>query len=240
MSAPQKFMFDNAFDKDHETIDPLEELRAKFQEKIERAKKDAFEEGRQAGEKNALSSIENQAKTAVESLLSQSAELHQSYQSELEDIKAKAAEFGITAGSILASELLKKEPMPLIEEFFKNAFTIIGNEPEVTAALHPSMANEVQAVISRWQQEAAVQGTIHFITNENLKPTDVSLTWKDGGIERSIEDCMTAINTATTSYFQARSQMDQSQSATNDLPAPSIETNEQASDATINQSERPS
>ena len=51
MSAPQKFMFDNSFDNKTEVIDPSVELKARFEEKIENAKAEAFAEGRQAGEK---------------------------------------------------------------------------------------------------------------------------------------------------------------------------------------------
>ena len=243
MSAPQKFMFDNAFDTDQETIDPLEELRATFQEKIQQAKKEAFEEGRQAGEKAALTSIENQTKTALEGLLNKSAELDQIYKSELQDIKAKATEFGITAGSILASELIKKEPMPLIEEFFKTAFEIIGDKAEITAVLHPSMTEAVQNAITHWQMEASFQGKINFIANETLKPSDVSLTWKDGGIERSIEDLMQAINNAATNYFQAQNEQNRSmteiEEPASNPPVPA-DVNQQPPETTPNQSERPS
>ena len=71
MSVPQKFMFDNSFDEKEEAIDPLEELKIKFNQKIETAKREAFEEGKLAGTQEALNSIDNQTKCALKTLAAQ-------------------------------------------------------------------------------------------------------------------------------------------------------------------------
>ena len=237
MSAPQKFMFDNSFDKKQEVIDPLEELKVKFNQKIETAKKEAFEEGRLAGKQDALDTIENQTKCALEALANCESQLNTSYQEALKKMEAKSIEFGITAGSKLAAQLTQREPMPLLETFFKEAFQVIYDVPEVIASVNPSLLEAVESASDKWKQEAGFKGNLSFIGNEKLKPTDVDLSWQDGGIQRSVDELMQAISSAMTSYFMARDQHSSQEAV--QVTAPEIEqlSGEMTQDTTINQSE---
>ncbi len=237
MSAPQKFMFDNSFDEKEEVVDPLEELKVKFNQKIETAKKEAFEEGRKAGKREALDSIENQTKCALEALSSSEEALNDSYQEALKKLEAKSVEFGITAGSKLAAQLTQREPMPLLENFFKEAFQVIYDVPEVVASLNPSILEAVKSASDKWKLEAGFKGNISFVGNDNLKPTDVDLAWRDGGIQRSVDELMQAISSAMTNYFMARDQHSSQEGV--QVTAPEIEqlSGEMTQDTTINQSE---
>ncbi len=237
MSVPQKFMFDNSFDQREEVIDPLEELKIKFNQKIETAKKQAFEEGRKIGKQEALDSIENQTKNALEALANCEAQLNNSHEEALKKIEAKSVEFGITAGSKLAAQLSKREPMPLLEDFFKEAFQVIYDVPEVTASLNPSLLEAVVSASEKWKQEAGYKGNLRFIGNETLKPTDVDLCWQDGGIQRSVDELMQAISSAMTSYFMARDQHTSQESIQVSAPAMEHQVDEMTTDTTINQSE---
>lgn len=204
MSAPQKFMFDKAFDLQAEAIDPLAELRAKFEARIEKARTEAFEEGRQAGEKAAHESIESETKAALKTLADQENKLRQDYLEAVHDLEAKAIEFGIAAGTTLAGELIRREPMPLVEDFFNTAFEVIQTVPEVTARIHPSIAPQLRTASESWMAAAGFEGNIKFIEDESLKPADVSIRWQDGGIERSLDDLMAAIHRALTNFLSAR------------------------------------
>lgn len=236
MSAPQKYMFDNSFDKKEVVIDPLEELKIKFNQKIETAKSQAFEEGRLAGKQEALDSIENQTKCALEALANCETRLNTSYQEALKKLEAKSVEFGITAGSKLAAQLTQREPMPLLESFFKEAFQVLYDVPEVVANLNPSILEAVESASDKWKQEAGFKGNLSFIGNETLKPTDVDLSWQDGGIQRSVDELMQAISSAMTSYFTARDQHISQESV--HVSAPTIEHQvDETTDTTINQSE---
>ena len=237
MSAPQKFMFDNSFDKKQEVIDPLEELKVKFNQKIETAKKEAFEEGRLAGKQDALDTIENQTKCALEALANCEAQLNTSYQEALKKMEAKSVEFGITAGSKLAAQLTQREPMPLLETFFKEAFQVIYDVPEVIASVNPSILEAIESASDKWKLEAGFKGNLSFVGNDNLKPTDVDLAWRDGGIQRSVDELMQAINSAMTSYFLARDQHSSQEGVP--VTPPKIEqlSGEMTQDTKINQSE---
>lgn len=241
MSVPQKYMFDNSFDEDAETVDPLEELKASFQEKIAAAKAQAFEEGKHEGQKEAQQTIENQTKLALEKIASQEQELQKSYDQALQQLEAKAIEFGITAGSKLAGELINQEPMPLIERFFKDAFKTIFDVPEITAKIHPSIANETIKQHQKWMQATGYKGNITFLADESLNPTDALITWKDGGIQRSVDELFGAISAAMTNYFAARNQQSQTLQAkttTDDQVTPQIAQLQPVE--TNNQSECPS
>lgn len=204
MSAPQKFMFEKAFDLQAEAIDPLAELRQKFEARVEKARAEAFEEGRKAGEKATRATIENETKVALESLAAQEEKLRKDYREDAHRLEAKAIEFGIAAGTSLAAELIRREPMPLIEEFFRNAFEILEAVPEVTARIHPSIAPQLQETVNTWQMAAGFEGNINFVEDSSLKPADVSIRWQDGGIERSLDDLMAAIRRALTNFLIAR------------------------------------
>ncbi len=204
MSAPQKFLFDNSFDLHAEAIDPLAELREKFEARVEKARTEAFEEGRAAGQKAAQESIENATKAALKTLASQEKKLRQEFMEEAHKLEAKAIEFGIAAGTTLAGELIRREPMALVEDFFRKAFQIIQTVPEVTARIHPSVAPQVQEASAGWMAAAGFDGNIKFIADESLKPADVSIRWQDGGVERSLDDLMAAIHGALTNFLSAR------------------------------------
>lgn len=197
-------MFDNAFDKPNEVIDPLAELKAKFNARVEKARQEAYEEGREAGRQEALTTIENETKTSLEALLADITSLNSQYRDEMTRLEQKAVEFGITAGSKLAGELIRREPLPLLEQFFANAFKVIGGVPEVTARVSPKVHQPLLDAISQWQAKHGHDGEIRLITDESLKPGDVALTWAEGGVERSLDKLMAAIQTAMTDYFTAR------------------------------------
>ena len=204
MSAPQKFMFDNAFDEKTEVIDPLVELKARFEEKIEKAKAEAFAEGRKAGEKEALATIENQTKEALSALANQEQKIQDNFANELLKLEAKAIEFGIAAGTTLASDLIRKEPLPLVEKFFKEAFEILRGTPQLTARLNPSVATTAQANSQIWMSETAYTGELQIIEDTNLKEADVAITWKDGGMSQSVDETMSAIRTALNNFFSSK------------------------------------
>lgn len=209
MSAPQKFMFDNSFDKTHEVIDPIQELKAKFEEKIATSKSEAFEEGKKAGHKEALETIEEKTQQALNNLAAKEQELRTSLDQSLKQIEAKSVEFGITAGTKLAAELIRREPMPLVESFFKEAFQTIIDVPEIVASIHPSLLDQVITKSEAWKLEASYKGNISFIKSKNSNAADVSITWKDGGIKRSVDDLINAINSAMSNYFSAQNSIDQ-------------------------------
>lgn len=217
-------MFDNAFDKPNEVIDPLAELKAKFNARVEKARQEAYEEGREAGRKEALSTIENETKTSLEALLGQINSLNSQYKDEMTRLEQKAVEFGITTGSKLAAELIRREPLPLLEQFFANAFTVLGGVPEVTARVSNKVHQPLLDNISQWQTKNGFDGEIRIIADESLKAGDVAITWSEGGVERSIDKLMTAIQTAMTDYFNARLEVATAETtATIEPPRPEAE-----------------
>ena len=236
MSAPQKFMFDNSFDNKTEVIDPLVELKARFEEKIENAKAEAFAEGRQAGEKDAMATIENQTKEALTQLANQEQKIQTEFANELQKLEAKAIEFGIAAGTTLATELIKKEPMPLIESFFKEAFEILRGTPQLSARLSPTIAQAVKENSKVWMSETGYEGDLQINEDRNLKESDVAITWKDGGMSQSVDETINSIRAALNNYFSSKEAAHALKA-----PSPNIETVEHTIPAvpneTLNKSE---
>lgn len=236
MSAPQKFMFENSFDNKTEVIDPLVELKARFEEKIKKAKTEAFAEGRQAGEKDAMATIENQTKEALAQLANQEEKLQSEFANELHKLEAKAIEFGIAAGTTLASDLIKKEPMPLIESFFKEAFEILRGTPQLSARLNPTIAQAAIENSKVWMSETGYEGELQILEDTSLKESDVAITWKDGGISQSVDETMNSIRAALNNYFSSKEA-----ALALEAPSPNLDTVEQtipaAPNETLNKSE---
>ncbi len=189
-------MFDNSFDNTKEVIDPLVELKARFEEKIKKAKAEAFAEGRQAGEKEALATIENQTKDALEKIANQEQKIQANFSEELKKLEEKAIELGIAAGTTLAGDLIRKEPMPLIETFFKEAFEIVRGVPQLTARVNPALAQQTTDASKVWMSESGYNGELQIIEDPNLKDSDVAITWKDGGISQNVDESMHSIKSA--------------------------------------------
>lgn len=236
MSMPQKYMFDNSFDSNEVRIDPLEELRISFERKLEDARKKSFEEGREAGRRDAEATIEQQTANALEKLAAMQDELFQSYRRQQSLAETKAIEFGITAGCKLARELIRKAPEALVEGFFREALELVPGEAEITARLSPAVAEATIASIETWKAETGYKGHILILTDETLKPSDVAITWSDGGIKRSVDELMQAINTAMTGYFSKCGEGNLIPA--NSAPLPATEADKGAANQTItNQSE---
>lgn len=212
MSAPQKFMFDNSFDDKTEVIDPLVELKARFEEKIKKAKAEAFAEGRQAGEKEALATIENQTKDALEKIANQEQKIQANFSEELKKLEEKAIELGIAAGTTLAGDLIRKEPMPLIETFFKEAFEIVRGVPQLTARVNPALAQQTTDASKVWMSESGYIGELQIIEDPNLKDSDVAITWKDGGISQNVDEIMHSIKSALGNFFSSKENANSHQS----------------------------
>lgn len=236
MSAPQKFMFDKSFDDKTEVIDPLVELKARFEEKIEKAKAEAFAEGRQAGEKDALAKIENQTKDALEKIANQEQTIQANFKEELSKLESKAIEFGIAAGTTLAGDLIRKEPMPLIENFFKEAFEIVRGVPQITARVNPNLAEQTKNASQLWMSESGYTGDLQVIEDPNLKDSDVAITWKDGGISQNVDEIMNSIRSALGNYFASK------ETPTGELSSPSLPIEQIAAPANepLNKSENSS
>lgn len=227
MSAPQKFMFENSFDKKAEIIDPLAELKSKFEARIEQARREAFEEGREKGKAEALETIENQTAEALASLNKEVTTLKEQFTFEMDRHEEQAVEFGITAGTKLAGELIRQTPMTLVESFFKEAFAVIRGVPEVTARVNPALHQSIIEASERWQAQAGHEGTIKYIEDPDIKPGDVAINWSDGGAERSLDKVMNAIHTAMTNHFKARkATQSPNAEAQNKPPVDLIEDNE--------------
>lgn len=202
--TPQKFMFEKSFDEKSEIIDPLTELKNKFDEKIEKAKTEAFAQGRKQGEADARNSIENKTQQTLEKIVKQQEQLLAKCAEEINKQEAQSIEFGITAGTTLANELIRREPLPMIENFFKEAFQIVHGVPEITIRLNPKMAELTRNASEKWKAEAAYEGNLNIIDDESLKEPDVSITWKDGGISQSIDSLMDAIRSALATFFKSK------------------------------------
>ncbi len=197
-------MFDNSFDNKIDVIDPLVELKARFEEKIKKAKAEAFAEGRLAGEKEALATIENQTKDALEKIANQEQKIQKDFEEELTKLESKAIEFGIAAGTTLAGDLISKEPMSLIEKFFKEAFEIVRGVPHLTARINPTLAQQTKEASKVWISESGYTGDLEIIEDANLKECDVAITWKDGGISQNVDEIMNSIKSALNNFFASK------------------------------------
>ena len=201
MTTPQKYIFDEGFASGAQLIDPVADLTAEYEEKLIQAKSESFEEGRIAGEQAAQKKLQAQTKEALEKLSQEVLKIESEYKKLEMRLEAQAIEFGITAGTKLAGEMLKREPVAALEQFFKEAFSILQSTPEVRAKLHPSVIELATSEHRKWAAEANWNGNITFVEDETLSPTDASINWDDGGVSRSVEDLMGAIQTALTNHF---------------------------------------
>lgn len=215
MSVPQKYMFDNAFDVVEAPVDPMEELRVAFEEKLKAARAESFKEGHKAGMNEALGTIENETKTALQQLVAKETELMESFKSQQSLSEAKAVEVGITAGCKLARELIRQNPEALLEGFFRQALDLIRGEAQITARLHPDVITNLKSRLPEWSEEVGFKGQITLLEDASLEVSDANINWQDGGLKRSVNDLMNAINTAMTSFFSA----DEAQQRTTDKNA---------------------
>ncbi len=202
MTEPQKYIFDESFNSAAAVVDPIAELRLEFEEKLSQAKAESFERGLREGEEKANKTIKADTKTALEKLSHTEESLREDFQKLAERLEAQAIEFGITTGTKLAGNLLERQPIEALHEFFKEALSVLQTVPALRAKVHPDLIESARAAQEEWAADAGWEGTLVFAKDETLGISDAKISFEDGGISRSVNEMIEAIAIALQNHSE--------------------------------------
>jgi flagellar assembly protein FliH len=184
-SSPQtgvparKFLFERSFDGDL-GLDLDEKAKPTFtEEQLDTAKKEAFEEGRRAGEQSAMAA-EAQVQTNMLATLGDRfsaalAEAEACWNRQLADLMSVATVIARKIVPVYA----EKNGTSEIEAIVARAVEEMGREPRLVVRVPEASFDFLNDRIAKIAEERAFPGKIVV-----LGPSDCKVEWADGGIER--------------------------------------------------------
>lgn len=187
MASPKKFLFDTSF----ETADLKKAAAAPkpeyFAEDLERAREEGLAAGRDEGRQEALTGEERAAAQALDGIGQRLAALAQ-------DLGAMRAQQAATAVEVAAAVVRKIYPrladthaMTEISAVVAEAIARLGEEPRIVVRVCDALLDPVRDRVTELARDAAFEGRIVFLAQDDLSPGDVRVEWADGGAERDTE-----------------------------------------------------
>ncbi len=203
-SKPYDILANNDFDR----LDELERMRQEeekpptFSEiELEFSKKEAFEKGREAGLREALTSQEERIAKYVETLTQQLAHI-QSTQSAFEALQQKeVAAIAVSIADKITPSLIQKHGSTEIETLIRKTLQKNIKITELNVYIHPDLFKDVEERIAQILHEENLTSRINFKEDGNIGLGDCRVEWENGGIARTIPTLWQDITKTVESFL---------------------------------------
>ena len=90
-----------------------------------------------------------------------------------------------------------------IVSFLQDAFRFLKDEPKVTLHLHSNMTKGLKTRLERIVAKESFGGKIAVVCDDSLQAGDCLIEWKNGGIERKIQDVLNKTDALLKSYSES-------------------------------------
>ncbi len=208
MVGKAKFLFDHPFDgtKPKSSSEPMYRPKGpppKFSlDDLEAAKKQAYDEGEQAGR----TSIEAEHARAVEQALGAiEARLGQLAEGQNQAQAAARAEAVSAAAAIarkLASHAMAREPLREIEALVLRCMDDMRDEPRLVVRAAEAVAKLLDERIDALVSQSGFGGKVMLVPDDSLPATDCRVDWADGSAERNQAALERDVDQAVQRYLQ--------------------------------------
>ena len=208
MAGKAKFLFDHPFDG----AKPKASSEAMYRPKgpppkfslddLEAAKKQAFDEGEQAGRHSAEAdharNVE-QALAAIEARLAQLAEGQNQAQAAA---RAEAVSAAAAIAAKLASHAMAREPLREIEALVLRCMDDMRDEPRLVVRAAEGVTRLLDERIDALVAQSGFGGKVMLVPDDNLPATDCRVDWADGSAERNQAALERDVDQAVQRYIQ--------------------------------------
>lgn len=206
MAGKAKFLFDHPFDGTKPKSEAMYRPKGpppKFSlDDMEAAKKQAFEEGEQAGRNSAEAEhahMVEQALAAIEGRLGQLAEAQNQAAAAA---RAEAVSAAAAIAGKLASHTMAREPLREIEALVLRCMDDMRDEPRLVVRVAEGVAKLLDERIDSLVAQSGFGGKVMLVPDDTLPPTDCRVDWADGSAERNQAALEREVDQAVQRYIQ--------------------------------------
>lgn len=206
---PSRYLFDVSFDADQIA---RAEAEAKAQEEappeptftllqIDEARKQGYDEGVLAGREEASSGIENSIGQTLEQIAQQLPAIIQTQSAANEQMMANAAEIAVTVMRKLMPTLLERHGAAEIDALLSDCVSNLIDQPKIRIRVAADHAATVEERLEGLVAASGFDGRFIVEPDEAMQPTDCSIDWPGGGIEKRCDDIWAQIDTALERFL---------------------------------------
>jgi flagellar assembly protein FliH len=191
----RKFTFDTEFRGEGDIVSDAARARQKktlTTQELEALCANATAQGTQVASVRAAESIERTISAlviALRSVLDQS-------RSEIEEVRAEAADLALAAAKKIAAASLKAFPTAEVENALREAMHQAIGEPRIILRAAADVVAALEQRISAVAHEEGYDGRVMLAADPAIKGADCRIEWRGGGSERSevvIENAMSGL-----------------------------------------------
>lgn len=206
---PSPYLFDVSFDAD-QIARAEAEAKAKEEEppeptftllQIDEARKQGYDEGVQAGRKEASDGIENSMAQTLERIAEQFPNIVAAQSAANEQMMANAAEIAVTIMRKLTPTLLERHGAAEINTLMSECVSNLTDEPKIRIRVAADHAAEIEKRLEGLVSASGFDGRFLVEPDEKMEPTDCRIDWPGGGIEKRTEEIWSQIDTALERFL---------------------------------------
>lgn len=195
----RKFLFDTSFDPEVRRAEPRAPEPAPepevppppsfSEEELQAAREAAFREGWEQGREQALAEARGAAEAAGAQALTLLAERLKQALQRL-DAQREAATVEVLGSAMAVLRKLfpllgERHGLAEIEGLVRGCLERLHEEPRVVVRAPDALLDELRRRMDALKLEAAYEGRVVLLADEELGPSDARIEWADGGAERN-------------------------------------------------------
>lgn len=211
-AMPAKFLFDTPLDGPTAPPplphDKVEAMKAAHAAELERVRREAHQQGVDAGRKEALAGVENTLARQLETLAGHRIALEQRIEERQRLQQEEALRLALTAAERLTSGFVSREPQAQIEHFFKNCLSLLPTKIQLQLHVAPQLADIIGPRLETLIARSGRHNTLEIFADGDIAGADCRILWSEGGIEQSRDRILAEIERLLEAYLAARASRD--------------------------------
>ncbi len=179
MTRPQKFIFDEEFDRRSGAS-----RRQGDQQRLEQAEQEGFLRGLAQGRQEAEQEAAMRLAAAFETLAQQAAGALARLDVERDRMEGECAALALAFARKLAGDLVEKAPLGPLQHAASECFRTLAGVPHVVVTVPQEHVDAAKAMLDRAALERGFAGRVIVLGEPDVRAGDFRLEWADGGVSR--------------------------------------------------------
>ena len=178
-------------------ISGLEEGRSKG---LAEGRIKGLEEGHETAWQEAMVSIEKQNSDTLSSIDDSLKNILETLERQSQKAFCSAIEFSMAVCRKALPSLCEKNAVNEIRNLLEKNLCFLKDEPKISLRLNPFLADKVKPVLSELLRKETYHGKVSIVRDDSLPVGDCLVEWKNGGLEKRIQDVLNHTEELVKSY----------------------------------------
>lgn len=193
------FTFERTFDREGKHVNAPPKRKMMGVDEIEAIRREAHDAGRREGE---ASAAQRQAE-ALDVLSQRVDALIESVTEAVTPARTEAVTLAYVIALKITQVLLQQYPRGEIEALIAHCVEEHKSEPHIVLRINDALHDEIKSFSQRITATRGFQGHIHVIGEPDIRRSDCTIEWADGGMERKLDAALRQIDQIVRGYLIA-------------------------------------